>query len=239
MTLISLQGFSYKVASSLQQTYERDLANELNILPKWNYYSEEQIDENEAQQNKGMRNLRNLIDCLSRLDKMGYARSRHQMEFHRQFIIANLKNIMGEDLYPNLTQLIKEFTIDDIKLDVIIDTPRRFGKTTAVALFVASFLYTQPGKKVSIYSTGKRASASMLRLIKEILIKLAGTENVIVTSNSEVIETICLDGGTSTCKSYPASINIDVSGVSCYTYQPAIFTLLLTILGQRYTLSLF
>jgi hypothetical protein len=203
-----LSNYSYQIAYKKQIKHEDDMAKSLNISPKWKYYANNNI---ETTTNKGMVRLKNLIQCLEKFDSLGYKRSRHQIEFHKAFIAANLKNILGEDLQPNLSRLVEEFGINEIKLDIIIDTPRRFGKTMGVSLFVASFLYTQPGKSVSIYSTGRRASKNILNKIKELLEKLTGSTACFDANNVENIVVHCMDGGKAFCSSFPSSINIGVS----------------------------
>ena len=51
----------------------------------------------------------------------------------------------------------------------IVITPRRFGKTTACAIFVASLLLTIPHLVIAIFSTGRRASTMMLAKICQII----------------------------------------------------------------------
>ena len=45
----------------------------------------------------------------------------------------------------------------------MISTPRRFGKTISVCLFVAALLFACPSIEISIYSTCKRISGKLLR----------------------------------------------------------------------------
>ena len=44
-----------------------------------------------------------------------------------------------------------------------ISTPRRFGKTISVCLFVAALIFACPNVEISIYSTCKRISQKLLR----------------------------------------------------------------------------
>jgi hypothetical protein len=48
-------------------------------------------------------------------------------------------------------------------------TPRRFGKTTAVSMFVAAFALAVPGTQTAIFSTSRRASSLLLQQIKSML----------------------------------------------------------------------
>ena len=66
-------------------------------------------------------------------------------------------------------------------------TPRRFGKTTAVAMFVSAFALACPGTTTAIFSTGRRASNLLLQQIKGMLLSIPGVEGRIVLSNVENI----------------------------------------------------
>lgn len=52
---------------------------------------------------------------------------------------------------------------DHLAQEVLISTPRRFGKTISVSMFAAAMLYSAPGVEISIYSTCKRISQKLLR----------------------------------------------------------------------------
>ena len=45
---------------------------------------------------------------------------------------------------------------DHLAQEILISTPRRFGKTISVSLFAAAMVVTCPGVEISIYSTCKR-----------------------------------------------------------------------------------
>jgi hypothetical protein len=61
---------------------------------------------------------------------------------------------------------MKEFGITRIRFEVMILTPRRFGKTVSVAMFVLSMMLCLPGVRVCVFSTGKRASSGLMQEIK-------------------------------------------------------------------------
>jgi hypothetical protein len=63
----------------------------------------------------------------------------------------------------------------NLKQQVLCLTPRRFGKTTAVAMFVAAYLLSVEKAQLCIFSTGKRASDAMLDKIHE-FVKLIDEE---------------------------------------------------------------
>ena len=44
---------------------------------------------------------------------------------------------------------------DHLSQEVLVSTPRRFGKTISVSMFAAAMLYSCPNLEMSIYSTCK------------------------------------------------------------------------------------
>ncbi len=159
----------------------------------------------------GMKRLRFLIETLARLDTLGYRRSKHQRWFHKAFIGASLKKIVGDDLYKNLGTLLEEFELDEIRTDVILYTPRRFGKTMAVALYLAGYLWTQPSCEVSVYSPGRRASTKLLVAVWKMLVALNGGQEkgAIYAKNFETLECFGTGSSASVLHSYPSKVEIN------------------------------
>ena len=52
---------------------------------------------------------------------------------------------------------------DHLAQEVLISTPRRFGKTISVSMFAAAMMWGAPSVEISIYSTCKRISQKLLR----------------------------------------------------------------------------
>lgn len=81
-------------------------------------------------------------------------------------------------------RVLKEFGINQLRPEVLIQTPRRFGKTLSIAMFVAAMLLCCPDIKVCVFSTGKRASGSLMAEIVTLLTK-AGHKDRIIKQNQE------------------------------------------------------
>jgi len=56
-----------------------------------------------------------------------------------------------------------------IQSEVLISTPRRFGKTISVSLFAAAMIFACTSCEISIYSTCKRISQKLLRNVLRFL----------------------------------------------------------------------
>ena len=115
----------------------------------------------------GFSRIKTLRSALAALDRGGWERSYHQRCFHEQFLNAVIKILFKTDppgsferSYPRLLELNNW---SEIRQEVLISTPRRFGKTISVCLFVAALIYACPSIEISIYSTCKRISCKLLR----------------------------------------------------------------------------
>jgi hypothetical protein len=58
---------------------------------------------------------------------------------------------------------------DVLNQEVLISTPRRFGKTISISMFVAALVFSCPAVECSIYSTCKRISQKLLRNVCKFL----------------------------------------------------------------------
>lgn len=124
-------------------------------------------------------NLRRTLDSVP-----GFARSEHQKEFHEAFIQACLPHIYENDWENNAVRVMESLGLQRIQHEVLIATPRRWGKTISVAMFVAALLLCRPGIKIAVFSTGKRASSSLTGEVIKMIDRL-GHKNRIVKQNLE------------------------------------------------------
>ena len=115
--------------------------------------------------------------------------------FHNRFIKACLPIIYGADWERCSERVLREYGIDRIHPEVLIQTPRRFGKTVSVSMFVLALLLACPGIRICVFSTSQRASSNLVQEIKDRLSHLPGGTERIVRSNSEqlFISTVAQD----------------------------------------------
>ena len=112
------------------------------------------------------------------LRSMGVERSEMQIKFHNAFMQASLKFICRDDPDADLQAIMCSKGWTDIKQQVLCLTPRRFGKTYAVAMFAAAILCVIPGSEQAIFSTGRRASQKMLETIQMFVVTLLKDTNI-------------------------------------------------------------
>lgn len=85
--------------------------------------------------------LRTLQALLSRIDERGYARSTQQIRFHDAFIRACSRVLYRNDWATNRPQIMKHNGWNSSPSEILISTPRRFGKTFS---FVSNVLEPNP-----------------------------------------------------------------------------------------------
>ena len=101
-------------------------------------------------------------DALNKLDQIGWYRSYHQRIFHEDFLKACTRIFWktydpGQFARDHHKILIKNGW-DHLSQEILISTPRRFGKTISVSMFAAALIVSCPRVEVSVYSTCKRIS---------------------------------------------------------------------------------
>ena len=64
-------------------------------------------------------------------------------------------------------QVLLHNSWDHLAQEVLISTPRRFGKTISVSMFAAAMVFAAPKVELSIYSTCKRISQKLLRNVQK------------------------------------------------------------------------
>jgi len=132
----------------------------------------------------GDRYLRELELCLTQFE--GFTRSPSQVEFHKAFIDANLPHIYGvADFERYRERILRERGIPSMQYEILICTPRRWGKTTSVAMFIAACLYCVPSTWISCFSTGQRASSLLLDQAAKFFNMLPNAKERIIKKNTE------------------------------------------------------
>ena len=99
---------------------------------------------------------------LAKLDTKGWNISYHQRLFHDDFLKACTSSFWkleqpGQFARDHQT-VLQQNGWDHIAQEIVISTPRRFGKTISISMFCAAMLLACPGVEISIYSTCKRIS---------------------------------------------------------------------------------
>ena len=160
MELIDYTDFATGVVNTLQID-----ASAPTIVPRLEYYLGRNRDRTEPPGHQRVDSIFEFLDSLQG-DGEPVRRSKSQQLFHAAFLNAALPHIYGWDDFERYRDMIlKRQQMDELNSEVFIVTPRRFGKTWAVSMFCAALLYCCPGMWISTFSTGQRASSSLLEQV--------------------------------------------------------------------------
>lgn len=122
-----------------------------------------------AQGDKRMLLLKELLDYVPK-SYQDWTRSKMQVMFHKNFLQAVCLHLYRDDVDVDMSRIMRMNGFDNLKQQVLCLTPRRFGKSTSVAMFVASYALSVPKSEQCIFSTGRRASQKLLELIRDMII---------------------------------------------------------------------
>lgn len=159
------------------------LSKQSKIQKKWQYYAPKVI----SSKCPGDIILKNLRNNLRFFDLNGIVRSKQQRKFHEAFIGSCIRNIYRDDFHSNYMRILDENPgfDNEIRQEVLVCCPRRFGKTFAVGMFVSAYLMSVPNCKVCVFSPGRRQSVMMLDLIRDFVLKFPHGKTRIETKNQE------------------------------------------------------
>tara|TARA_Y100000996_G_C22542215_1_gene650431 strand:- start:1712 stop:2140 length:429 start_codon:yes stop_codon:yes gene_type:complete len=106
-----------------------------------------------------------------------FSKSKDQEKFHQDMIACCLHIIFGTGIDHYIGEIKKYCNWTDEYLGtarkfLAITTPRRWGKTYSVAMFIASVITSLSPIRVCVFSTGRRASLMLLNLVKSFCSKL-------------------------------------------------------------------
>ena len=125
------------------------------------------------QECNGFRRMLRCRQALEAIDRRGWLRSFHQRMFHDNFIRACARIFWKREPHGAFAKdhqrILEVNGWDHLSQEVLVSTPRRFGKTISVSMFAAAMLYSCPNLEMSIYSTCKRISQKLLRNVQKFL----------------------------------------------------------------------
>jgi hypothetical protein len=128
-----------------------------------------------------LKTLERILDSFE-----GFKRSDAQKDFHKAFINATLPHIYGvADFERYRERIMHERSIAEIQQEVLVCCPRRFGKTTAVSMFIAALLYAVPDTWISCFSTGQRASTTLLDQAARFFATMPNSKDKVIKKNQE------------------------------------------------------
>jgi len=119
----------------------------------------------------GFSRMQECRDALTLLDDRGWKRSYHQRLFHDDFLKACTRIFWKLEAPGTFERqhcdILRRNNWEHLQQEILISTPRRFGKTISVSMFAAAMLFSAPNVEISIYSTCKRISQKLLNKVQQ------------------------------------------------------------------------
>jgi hypothetical protein len=132
---------------------------------------------------------RRLKWALKFLDRGGTPRSFVQKQLHSVFANACLDVIFRGTTESDVARAMSAANISTIEKWVAVKMPRRLGKTWSVSMYIAAMMWAMSitGVKVTVYSSGLRASTNLAKTVRTFLAMLPGATEQITVENLEEI----------------------------------------------------
>jgi hypothetical protein len=150
--------------------------------------------------------LNRLTQCLDEFDMMRFP---HQIEFHANFLETILPFIYGNDWRECRKRVLASLGLTKVRQECLVISPRRWGKTVSVAMFVAALLLCVPNVEVAIFSTGRRTAGKLMNLIIRMFLRHPLADKYhFKTHNQETVIMVGPDGGERALSCYPGSVKV-------------------------------
>jgi hypothetical protein len=127
------------------------------------------------------------------LDSFREKRSRDQKRMHDSIFETMAPVIFGPDYNHCRVKLLKRFKRVEPVTGTMITCPRRWGKTTGVAMAIAVGMYI--GRKINflVFSTGQDMSTAFMDKVKTFFLQLPDAKDRIILSNTKLFLTKSMD----------------------------------------------
>ena len=169
----------------------------------------------------GMQRIEKCRRGLDALDRRGWNRSFHQRMFHEEYLKSCARIFFKRDPPGSFSRhhnrVLELNGWDSTPQEILVSTPRRFGKTISVSMFAAAMVYSCPNMELSIYSTCKRISQKLLRNVVKFLeliySELQEPHMKVLRLNSEEVHVQGIEGegDLRVLNSYPSKIGQSLS----------------------------
>lgn len=126
-----------------------------------------------------------LKNIMKSLDSFGIDRTQQQRLFHKWFLRACLPHIYGDEWKADSSRILASHGLTSLRAEVFVATPRRFGKTWAVAMFLSALCLNITGKSIAVFSKTIRQSGALTQQVKEFIARIPGAMDRVVEDNKE------------------------------------------------------
>jgi len=141
-------------------------------------------------------------------------RSKEQRLIHETYIRTCLPKLYQGEWEDSQERILVQYGLIKLQQETLVVMPRRSGKTWSMAMFCAAMMIVCPDVEVSIFATGARTAAKLLKLIDKMLQRafaFIGTDEFTVKSqNKEQIILLGPDKTERICGCYPGSVTVSI-----------------------------
>jgi hypothetical protein len=129
--------------------------------------------------------------CL--LDSFDLTRSNDQCKFHDAIMLTLAQHILKDDYACMREKLLLRFNRTTQNMGALILCPRRWGKSTSVAMALAVCLRICRGINIVIFSTGTDSTTTLLQMTRDFYLQLPDAEQRITINRKDMICTLPAD----------------------------------------------
>jgi len=161
----------------------------------------------------GHNNVKEIDRKLNTFDENGLSRSVDQCMIHKLFTAASARNIYGKCFKQNELEIMRHNGWTENKQQVMVCTPRRFGKTYATGMYVVAYALSVPNCEISVFSPASRQSELMLKLIRKLLFENFGDKFTKSQLEKDTNEHLYIRMGPKDLRkinAYPSSVEIRI-----------------------------
>jgi len=135
--------FYYELFNKIEN--EKNEKMQATLRPRSQFQAFLQSYESKSEHKDGFSRMQQCRDALSAIDGQGWNRSFHQRMFHDHFIRSCARIFFKTEPPGSFARahqaILEKNSWDTLSQEVLISTPRRFGKTISVSMFAAAIVY--------------------------------------------------------------------------------------------------
>ena len=162
-----------------------------------------------------------LKNCLAAYSKFPHKLTPQQNQMCIAAIKTALPTIYADSWESEKVRVLAENGWSNFRPELFVVTPRRFGKTTAIATHAVVVTVCVPGFKTVIVAVCKRQSRSLLGMIVQMIVNHPDFKKnglTIVTMNTDTLEIMWPNGAKCRIDAFPARTSVRLFFILFYFY---------------------
>lgn len=129
------------------------------------------------------------LSAMALLDTFSIKLSPTQRQFAVYILFTQARHIMGDDYSFYRDKILSDFNRTEENFATLLTCPRRFGKSTVVAIVCAILMKVCPGKKFKIAATSLHIGVMMMKLCVKFYSELDPEGSTVITDSRRCFRT--------------------------------------------------